>query len=172
MPNRILSETLSIYRSADTADRDAHCFAITPILVADGTLSSPQAQMVADLDQALNDAEPTAADLVLYRGCRPGELISGEPYLSFLSTSTELMEALNFCDGCLVRFEMPRGSKILRAVPDGNDVATLEPNEHLIPRGMRFQLEECDFDEDEQLRVSFANITNVRFLRAIPLSDG
>lgn len=172
MPDRTLSETLSIYRTADSAGRDDDCFTITPILVANGALSPAQTQMVEDLDEALENANPTSTELVLYRGCRPDELISGKPYLSFLSTSSELMEALRFCEGCLVRFEIPQGSKILKVTPDQNNVATLEPNEHLIPRGMRFRLEEWNLDGDEHFRVSLFNTPIISFLRAIPLSKG
>ena len=169
MAQRTLAEILRIYRSADTDSREDHCFAITPILVNGGELSPAQVQMVADLDHAIDSAAPTETNLVLYRGCRPRELVHAQPYLSFLSTSTDLMETFDFCDGCLIRFEMPPASKVLRVVNDNIGVSVLEPNERLMPRGMRFRLDDWILDAEEQLRVSISNIPNASFVRAIPL---
>lgn len=156
MSNRPLSETLHIYRSAEIQERDDSCFAITPKLVSGERLSATQQKMVNNLDGAIASTSPTDAPMVLYRGCAPTELVSEQPYLSFLSVSSDALEALRFHRGCLVRIDLPVASRILQVSPGDRTVATLESNEYLLPRGMAFLFEEWIPEEEEQMRIRFA----------------
>lgn len=156
LPSENIAQLLHDYRSADTNGRDDNCFAITPRLIGGASLSSLQEKMVDDLDQAIANAPPIESDMVLYRGCAPGEVMDKKPYPSFLSTSSDLQEALRFQRGCLIRFEIPATTKILRISPSVGSVATLEQNEYLLPRNMTFYLEQWQPDEDEALKLMLA----------------
>lgn len=163
-PPRTLAQLLHDYLSADTNDRDDHCFAITPMLIAGGLLSPTQEQMVDELDQAFGIAAPIGREMVLYRGCAPAEIQDSIPYSSFLSTSSDLLEALRFSRGCLIRFEIPAETRILRVSPQDGSVATLEQNEYLLGRNMTFNLGQWVPDEDESSKLLF-NLNDLQLIK-------
>jgi len=113
--------------------------------------------MVAELDEAFSSAIPLNVDMILYRGCAPNEISDGIPYPSYLSTSSDLLEALRFSRGCLIRFEIPASTRILRISPLDLAVATLEQNEYLLSRGMTFNLDQWIPDEAEAFALAFGS---------------
>jgi hypothetical protein len=125
------------------------CYSITPRLINGEALSEEQQNQINALDEALTQ-EVACCNLILYRGaCRSFVDIIEESgsYPSFVSTSTELSDALRFVndhgeDGVLLRIHYPSGFPCIDI--SRMNVALLEHCEVLLPRDTRFEITECE----------------------------
>jgi hypothetical protein len=151
------NELLSAYRSADG---EISCFRITPKLRQGDTLSHEQEAMVKQLEELLRSSPPLKQELVVYRGCAVEELETSGPYPSFMSTSTDLMEAMRFCRGCIAKIVVPQGMRIVKVSPDATHAFTLERHEYLLPRNLTFESGKWNLSEEESMKIMLSSSIN------------
>lgn len=127
----------------------AFAYDINTLLRQSGQLSNAQAEAVRLLDAEIALADPCDSPEFFFRGCSEEDFRScerGEEFVSrsFLSLSRAPLEAAFFAKNYsgapsyLLLVLVPRGTRLLRISDEA--AGTLEKDEWLPPRGLRFQI--------------------------------
>jgi hypothetical protein len=127
----------------------AFAYDINTTLRVNRQLSDAQAEAVRLLDAEIASADPSDSTRVFYRGCSEEDFRSceqGEDFVcwSYLSLSSDPLEAAFFAKNhtggatYLLSVIIPPGTRLLRI--SDSTAGTLEKEEWLAPRGLRFQI--------------------------------